>query len=581
MKMRKVFLFCLILFSSALAYAQLSCPLLTSPLNGSTNVPVDTRITWNGIVGAPAYLISIGTSPGGVDILNNKNVGNATSYQPPQGLPEQTDIYVTITIFFFNAENMVCNTEMFRTEDVTEPPSCTQIRLPLDDATNVNIATPISWDYAPTATGYRLTLGTSLGASDILDNQEIVGSLSYQPPIDFPTGTEIFVRVIPFNENGPAPLLCPPTSFITGALATVPTCASLFNPLNGATNVELSPVLEWTEVPDATGYRVTIGTTPFNANILDNVNFSENRTLVVEFEPNLTFFITIVPFNSAGDAIGCEQQSFSTILGCGPYFDSLTNQFIDLRPEINFPDQLSFCENETPFIVATQDVADGFRWYRLDQFDNETLLSSEPKVALNETGRYRYEAYNITMQSGNTIECDNSKVFEVVSSQIATIGDLQVTGQNGTISVSVPVSGIGDYEFAVDNVEGPYQDSANFENLEPGSHTFYVRDKNGCGIAEKTLEQDLTLEGFPKFFTPNGDGVNDFWQFISPVDNGSMEINSIFIFDRYGTFLAQIDPKNIGWDGNFNGRPLPASDYWFKATLFSQQEIRGHFTLKR
>jgi len=579
--MRKVLLFCLILFCSAFAYAQLPCPSLTSPLNGDTNVPVDIRITWNGIVGAPAYLISIGTSPNGTDILNNKNVGNATSYQPPQGLPEQTDIYVTITVFFFNAENIVCDTEMFRTENVTNPPSCTQIRLPLDEATNVNIATPISWDYAPTATGYRLTIGTSLGASDILDNQEIIGSLSYQPPIDLPTDTEIFVRVIPFNENGPAPLLCPPTSFTTGALSTIPSCASLTNPLNGAVNVELSPVLEWTEVSDATGYRVTIGTTPFNANILDNVNFFENRTLVVEFEANLTFFITITPFNSTGEAIGCEQQSFSTVLGCGPYFDSVTNQFIDLRPEINFPDQLSFCENESPFIVTSEDAADGFRWYKVDPFDNETLLSSEPEVALNETGRYRYEAYNSIMQSGNTIECENSKVFEVFSSQVATIGDLRVTGQNGTINVSVPASGIGDYEFAVDDVKGPYQDNANFENLEPGFHTFYVRDKNGCGIVEKTLEQDLTVDSFPKFFTPNGDGVNDFWQFTPPQLAAQDMLEVIFIFDRFGSLMKQLAPDSIGWDGNLNGTPLPASDYWFKAIALDNREIRGHFTLKR
>jgi len=580
--MKKKILLYLFLCCSAFAFGQLTCPELISPMNGDTNVAVDTEITWNGIVGAPAYLISIGTTPMGTDILSGLNVGTATSYQPPLGLPENSDIYVTITIFFFNAENIICETEMFSTEDVTQPPGCTTPNSPENQATNVNIASPITWNYSPTATGYRLSIGTSAGASDILDNENVIGALSYKPVDDFPPETEIFVSIIPYNENGLAPSGCTPYSFTTGTLATIPLCTSLVNPTDGAINVELSPVLEWTSIPDATGYRVTIGTTPFNANVLDNVTFSENRTLVLEFEPNLTFFIKIVPFNSAGEALGCIQQSFSTILGCGPYFDAISNEFIDLKPEINFPDKVSFCENEPDFMVTSEDMAEGFRWYKIDQFDNEQLLSTERAVMLSDAGRYRYEAYNVVSQSGSNIECDNSKIFEVVSSETATIEDLTVTGQNGTIDVTVQISGLGDYEYAIDNIDGPYQDSSEFKNLQPGFHTFYVKDKNGCGIVEKKLEQDLTLEGFPKFFTPNGDGINDFWQFIQPVGAQQVELGTITIFNRYGMFLKQMNLNSQGWDGNFNGKPLPASDYWYQfVDQQSGQVIRKHFTLKR
>ena len=48
-----------------------------------------------------------------------------------------------------------------------------------------------------------------------------------------------------------------------------------------------------------------------------------------------------------------------------------------------------------------------------------------------------------------------------------------------------------------------------FGGLASGSYTVYVRDKNGCGIVEESIVQDLTLEGFPNFFSPNGDGIND------------------------------------------------------------------------
>ena len=62
----------------------------------------------------------------------------------------------------------------------------------------------------------------------------------------------------------------------------------------------------------------------------------------------------------------------------------------------------------------------------------------------------------------------------------------------------------------------------------------------------------------------------------------------VFIFDRYGKLLKQIDETSVGWDGNFNGRPLPSSDYWFRLEYSRDEQgvlvanlVRAHFTLKR
>jgi gliding motility-associated-like protein len=58
------------------------------------------------------------------------------------------------------------------------------------------------------------------------------------------------------------------------------------------------------------------------------------------------------------------------------------------------------------------------------------------------------------------------------------------------------------------------------------------------------------------FFTPNGDGANDYWNLKGL--NGSIYKNAkIFIFDRYGKLLKQLNPYGVGWDGNYNGNSLP------------------------
>ncbi len=555
-------------------------PLLVAPLNGAVDVPVDTDIRWNGVTGVPAYLISLGTTPFGTDILNRQNVGNANSYIPPLGLPGDTEVFVTITLFFFQPEipEIVCTSESFRTRAITAPPPCTSLSSPTAGSVNVNLASDIFWTAASTANSYDLILESVVGSGNIFSGN-VGNRLSYDPG-DLPASTEIFVTIIPRNDVGMA-VGCVRQSFTTGMAASLPDCTSLLSPANGATNVPLSPLLEWPTVPGATGYRVTIGLSPTSAEILNNDIFFSNSTFVIEFEPNRTFFVRIVPFNDAGEAIGCTQESFSTLLGCGPYFDPVSGDLVSINPDIVFPDTVALCENEPGLNLTAPDSADGFRWYRVDPSGIETLLAEGPNVELVETGQYRYEAYNLVSQSGNSIECSSTKLFEVTSSERPQITSLGLSRQSDLWQIEVRVTGNGDYEFALDNMEGPYQDSPVFENVPQGSHTLYVRDKKGCGIASQDIKQEVALDGFPRFFTPNGDGINDYWQFIPPTTLDQLNLNTIQVYDRYGRLIARIDPSSEGWDGTFKGKPVPSDDYWFRAELEEQGDLRGHFALKR
>ena len=166
--------------------------------------------------------------------------------------------------------------------------------------------------------------------------------------------------------------------------------------------------------------------------------------------------------------------------------------------------------------------------------------------------------------------------LKAVDSAIATIDDVEVVDATSNNMITIFVSGEGDYEYSLNNINGPYQDSNVFENVPPGLHTVYIRDKNNCGI----VEDIVSVIGFPKFLTPNGDGYHDTWQVYGL--NHSSQIESIvYIFDRYGKLIKQLSPTGIGWDGTFNGKPMPSSDYWFHVKLQDGRVFKSHFTLKR
>jgi gliding motility-associated-like protein len=195
-------------------------------------------------------------------------------------------------------------------------------------------------------------------------------------------------------------------------------------------------------------------------------------------------------------------------------------------------------------------------------------------VTSPDSGRYFVE---ITTTSGGTITDDILIIFYGVPGPISvnTLSDLSDSND-----VEVIVSGGGSYEYSVNG--SPFQDSPIFRDLPPGENRLVVNDTNGCGA---TNPIPFLVIGYPKFFTPNGDSINDLWNV-----QGLQALTDpyVFIFDRYGKLLKQLDETSPGWDGTFNGRPLPASDYWFRLEYgrveggaVTENVLRSHFALKR
>ena len=373
---------------------------------------------------------------------------------------------------------------------------------------------------------------------------------------------------------------CAEESFTTGDLGDPPGCTQLITPADGAINVPLTPLIEWAPAPGAIGYLLYIGSSPFENDVVDGILLTDTSTLVLDFDPNKTYFVRVVPFNKAGEAQGCPQETFSTLLGCGPYIDPDTGELVILNPEISLPDQVGLCDGQIPYRYRSPDNVDGYRWFYITPGGAEILISEERVVDLEQTGNYRYEAYNLTLGEGEPIECISEKEFEVVLSGKANIDFIRKEEIATFFYVEVEVTGLGEYEYALDDIEGPYQDSNQFGGLSEGTYTVYVRDKSGCGIAEEEFRLAYPPTGFPPYFSPNGDGINDFWQYVPPRVN-ALPIKTIYIFDRFGKLLYNFGPIELGWDGIYNGNPMPSGGYWYRALTRDGEEYRGYFSLVR
>ncbi|WP_051224638.1 choice-of-anchor L domain-containing protein [Flavobacterium tegetincola] len=183
--------------------------------------------------------------------------------------------------------------------------------------------------------------------------------------------------------------------------------------------------------------------------------------------------------------------------------------------------------------------------------------------------------YSVTITNIIT-GCQATAFATVGESSPPTDFDYTVSGffaNNPTVVITA--SPAGNYEYQLDF--GPFQESNIFDNISAGTHTITVRDPEACDV----LTKQVLIVDYPRYFTPNGDGINDTWNI--PSING-ISFTKIYIFDRFGKLVKEMTASGSGWDGTYNGQQLPATDYWF--TLNYQEdtinkEFRAHFSLKR
>lgn len=186
--------------------------------------------------------------------------------------------------------------------------------------------------------------------------------------------------------------------------------------------------------------------------------------------------------------------------------------------------------------------------------------------------------YTVKVIPKNSIACEKIRTITILPSNNATISAIDIVdnSENNTATVQLTDSSIGYYLYSIDAPTGPFHPSNHFENIKAGFHTIYVYDERGCGIVSK----EISVLKLPKFFTPNGDGRNDTWDIVG-ISPKFYAKSKIYIFDRFGKLLADINPLSNGWNGTFDGQPLPSSDYWYVIKLDSGRTIKGHFSLLR
>jgi gliding motility-associated-like protein len=98
---------------------------------------------------------------------------------------------------------------------------------------------------------------------------------------------------------------------------------------------------------------------------------------------------------------------------------------------------------------------------------------------------------------------------------------------------------------------------------EAGSYFVNVKDDWGCILPDTIVVGDLCSPwvSFPTAFSPNGDGVNDFFR---PAYKNEFDTYHLQVYNRWGELVFSSSSPKSGWDGVYKDAAQPMGVYIYK-----------------
>jgi gliding motility-associated-like protein len=163
---------------------------------------------------------------------------------------------------------------------------------------------------------------------------------------------------------------------------------------------------------------------------------------------------------------------------------------------------------------------------------------------------------------------ENLAVTSTTTAQNASIGN-----SDGSGSVTV-VGGVAPYTY----LWSSGQTSSTASGLSAGTYIVSIEDSAGCMVTDTAIIEVAMIDAATAF-TPNGDGVNDFWT----IGDMSLYPNvEVTIMGRWGQMIFSSIGYEDPWDGTYQGKELPMGSYFFIIDLHEGSDpVTGAVTIMK
>lgn len=402
---------------------------------------------------------------------------------------------------------------------------------------------------------YELCLGETVDLTAVTSTNG--AGFTWSPDSSLTSGTDLMVTASPeLTTNYVAQLVvggCTLEEIVTVKVDSIPNDTSIGlvpqkdKYCKGEVVSFISPSIDLGFFPD-----IQFEWTPNDASLLSDAT---NYNLAIEATTSQTYTRNIV--NG-----GCTNTEMVSI------------EVIDVDVELNTGD-VTLCNEETLDLLASG--ADNYTWAAPGP--NSLTCTDCPNPTLTAVDN------NTVIVTGEREGCTDSEVIEVtitpspVCEGITSAATEVSIGQevnlmvNYTSNSSVTIEWMNSDNGSVIGQGDSITTNANelFNNYQ-----VTVTNSEGCSCMTEvfTIEGIRPILAMPNVFTPDGDGLNDFFFPLFKKDGtdeiveiGNAEIVQFTIFNRWGDIVYQNDNPAAGWDGKKDGTDLPSEVYVYAITV--------------
>lgn len=364
-------------------------------------------------------------------------------------------------------------------------------------------------------------------------------------------------------------------------------------------NVETDQIVEGCEygnlvftLPEVYAVDTTLDFSVVGGNAISGVDFYELPTQITIPAGQLTGTVSmeaIVDGIFEGDET--IQLYFPFVDACSEQQNPMTLTIIS-NPLLNsaLEDSMYICQGET-FLIEPATIG-GIEAYVYNWTDNKGgKWTVENLELVGDTTT----TYYLTIQDACEYEVMDSIVVVVpnydpieITSQFS---DIITMCKSDDLLLEVEVEGgTGQYAYEWQREAIPIstEESLDIEHKEVAQSNYLLRVTDSCGnVGTKAFNIYVEHCEVPNIFTPNGDGLNDYFFFKSRDVETSIRVN---IYDRWGNHVYHNDNYEICnlkgincWDGiNINTeKDSPEGVYFYTIEYNDGRELKGSFHLMR
>jgi hypothetical protein len=225
-----------------------SAPTLLTPTDASTGIGIPTDFKWETSTGAVSYTLQVSTNSSFTSFIYNQS-GLTSLTQQVSGLNPLSIYYWRVSTT--NKAGTSDWSTVWSFTATGPPPMVPVLSYPIDGTINYSAPLTLIWLATSGAISYTLQISTNSSFTSFVYNQS--GLTSSNQQVAGLTASTYYWRVSASDNYGTSGW-----STVWSVTTAAPIAPDLSSPVNGETNISVSPILNWSASGGATSYTLQV-----------------------------------------------------------------------------------------------------------------------------------------------------------------------------------------------------------------------------------------------------------------------------------------------------------------------------------